>query len=70
MAGLSIDQLAELYRRANGCPSTKVPHRTYDLAVVEAERQNVKERKFEAPRLVQPYRCPYCSMWHVGRRLK
>ena len=67
MTALSIDQLAELYRKASGCASNKVPHHSYDLAVAEAEKQNKKERMFVAPRLVKPYRCPYCHLWHVGR---
>lgn len=70
MPALSIDQLSEIYRKASSCPVNKVPHHTLDLAMIEAEKQNEKERMFVAPRLVRAYRCPHCHLWHVGRSSK
>lgn len=67
MSALSLDQMADLYRRTIGCPVNKVPHHTLDLAMAEAEKQNAKERMFVAPRVVRAYRCPHCHLWHVGR---
>jgi len=46
------------------CCLTKIQHKTYSHAAVAAESASIKYGKEKTP-----YPCPYCKMWHVGRKL-
>lgn len=54
--------LAEL--RFVTCQTGKVPHPTHASAEYEAIRMNAK---ITGNKPSQPYMCPYCMQWHIGR---
>jgi hypothetical protein len=49
------------------CPCGKVPYETREAA--EARLETLRGRhKVNDPKTIRPYRCHFCSMFHLGHR--
>jgi len=43
----------------------KVRYNTEETAIKSAEAMNKKV----APKVLEPYPCPFCEKWHIGRKM-